>query len=105
MTHRSRVACNAEIASYDSQCSDITNMLVGISGETVPKGGNLCIYYAHSAAIYEAVVQIHSWCVTPHSSPTRGCWPLQIILNILNIFTINIDIWALLTKTVKSVLG
>ncbi len=25
-------------------CSDITNTLVGISGETVPEGGNLCIY-------------------------------------------------------------
>ncbi len=27
-----------------STCSDITNTLVGISGETVPEGGNLCIY-------------------------------------------------------------
>ncbi len=25
-------------------CSDITNTQVGISGETVPEGGNLCIY-------------------------------------------------------------
>ncbi len=25
-------------------CSDITNTLVGISGETVPEGGNLYIY-------------------------------------------------------------
>ncbi len=25
-------------------CSDITNTLVGISGETVPEGGNLRIY-------------------------------------------------------------
>ncbi len=41
-------------------CSDITNTLVGISSETVPGGGNLCIYYVHSAAIYETVVQIHS---------------------------------------------
>ncbi len=29
-------------------CSDITNTLVGISGETVPKGGNLHIYYVQS---------------------------------------------------------
>ncbi len=39
------------------------------------------------------VVLNHSWCVTPHSSPTRGCWPLQTILNILNIFTINIYVY------------
>ncbi len=26
------------------ECSDITNTLVGISGETVPEGRNLCIY-------------------------------------------------------------
>ncbi len=29
----------------------------------------------------------YSWCVTPHSSPTRGHQPLQIIFNILNNFT------------------
>ncbi len=33
---------------------------------------------------------IWGWCVTPHSSPTRGCWPLQTIFNILNNFTITI---------------
>ncbi len=27
------------------QCSDITNTQVGISGETVPEGGNLHMYY------------------------------------------------------------
>ncbi len=59
-------------------CSDITNTLIGISGETVPEGGNLHIYYVHSATIYEAVVQIHNWCVTPHSSPTRGRGPQPI---------------------------
>ncbi len=34
-----------------SRCSDITNTLVGISGETVPGGRNLRIYYVHSGAI------------------------------------------------------
>ncbi len=29
-------------------CSDITNTQVGISGETVPEGGNLRIYWPHS---------------------------------------------------------
>ncbi len=28
-------------------CSDITNKQVGISGETVPEAGNLCIYCVH----------------------------------------------------------
>ncbi len=78
-------------------CSDITNTLVGISGETAPNGGNLRIYWVHSGAICWAVVLNHSWCVTPHSSPTRGwcwpCWPLQPILNILNIFAIYIYIY------------
>ncbi len=76
-------------------CSDITNTLVGISGETAPDGGNHPIYFVHSGAICPVVVLNCSWCVTPHSSPTRGCWPcwpLQSILNILNIFTIFIYI-------------
>ncbi len=73
-------------------CSDITNTLVGISGETVPEGGNLRIYWL-SAATFGHGSNIWGWCVRPHSSPTRGCWPLQTILNILNIFTINIDIY------------
>ena len=33
-------------------------------------------------------LQIHSWCVTPHSSPGRGCWQCLTIFNILNIFII-----------------
>ncbi len=53
-------------------CSDITNDQLGISGETGHGGANLCIYCMYSAATCTAVVQIHSWCVTPHSSPTRG---------------------------------
>ncbi len=32
-------------------CSDITNTQVGISGETVPKGGNLCIYCVHNGVV------------------------------------------------------
>ncbi len=74
-------------------CSDITNTLVGISSETALDGRNRPIYFVYSGAIYPVVVLFHSWCVTPHSSPTRGCWPrwpLQPILNILNISTINI---------------
>ncbi len=54
-------------------CSDITNTLVGISSETELDGGNCPIYFVYSGAICPAVVLIHSWCVTPHSSPTRGC--------------------------------
>ncbi len=60
-----------------------------------PDGWNRPIYFVHSGAICPVVVPNRSWCVTPHSSPTRGCWPrwpLQPILNILNIFTINIYI-------------
>ena len=30
----------------------------------------------------------YSWCVTPHSSPSRGCWQCLTIFNILNIFII-----------------
>ena len=33
-----------ELVDLRSYCSDITNTLVGISGETVPEGGNLYIY-------------------------------------------------------------
>ncbi len=79
-----------------SKCSDITNTLIGISRETAPDGWNRPIYFVHSGAICPAVVLNRSWCVTPHSSPTRGYWPrwpLQPILNILNIFTINIYIY------------
>ncbi len=32
-------------AGWYALCSDITSTLVGISGETVPEGGNLRIYY------------------------------------------------------------
>ncbi len=60
-----------------SNCSDITNTLVGILGETgsVAPPDKQWFYF-------------HSWCVTPHSSPTRGCWP-QPIFYILNIFIFN----------------
>ncbi len=37
-------------------CSDITNTLVGISGETDPGGRNLLFYWVHSGAIWQAVV-------------------------------------------------
>ncbi len=53
-------------------CSDITNDQLGISGETGHGGANLYIYWMNSAATCTVVVQIYSWCVTPHSSPTRG---------------------------------
>ncbi len=32
--------------------------------------------------------KFYSWCVTPHSSPSSGCWQHLTIFNILNIFTI-----------------
>ncbi len=38
------------------ECGDITNTLVGISGETVPKGGNLCIYWPSNHTIWWVVV-------------------------------------------------
>ncbi len=57
-----------------ASCSDITNTLVGISGETELDGGNRPIYFVYSGAICPVVVLIRSWYVTPHSSPTRGCW-------------------------------
>ncbi len=71
-----------------SLCSDITNTRVGISGETGHGGTNLHVYWMNSAATCTKVVQIYSWCVTPHSSPTRGGWP-QPINYILNIFIFN----------------
>ncbi len=40
-----------------------------------PDGWNCPIYFVHSGAICPAVVLNRSWCITPHSSPTRGCWP------------------------------
>ncbi len=41
---------------FNRSCSDITNTLVGISGETDPGGGNLLFYWVHSGAIWQAVV-------------------------------------------------
>ncbi len=41
-------------------CSDITNTLVGISGETVPEGGYLCIYWPHSNHTIWWVVVLNS---------------------------------------------
>ncbi len=89
------VLCKSDRDNFSTSCSDITNTLVGISSETELDGGNRPIYFVYSGAICPVVVLNRSWCVTPHSSPTRGCWPcwpLQTILNILNIFTINIYI-------------
>ncbi len=40
--------------SRQTYCSDITNTLVGISGETVPEGGNLriyCVQWCHLKAV------------------------------------------------------
>ena len=54
-------------------CSDITNNWFGISGETVPEDRNLHIYYVQSGNLVSSGSNIWVRCVTPHSSPTRGC--------------------------------
>ncbi len=72
---------------WKKKCSDITNTQVGISGETVPEGGNLCIYYVQKQHLV-LWFEVWDWCVTPHSSPSRGCWQCLTIFNILNIFII-----------------
>ncbi len=85
MKHR---VCQSVVTSRDgdicvARCSDITNTQVGISRETVPEGGNLPIYWSHSNhPIWWAVVltAFYSWCVTPHSSPGKGCLQQQTIL-------------------------
>ncbi len=58
LTSRAWVLLEGSILSVLSVtlCSDITNTLVGISGETVPKGGNLHIYWPSNHAIWWAVV-------------------------------------------------
>ena len=54
-------------------CSDITNTLVGISGETVPEGRNLRIYWPHSNhAIWWAVVLTFGTGVSHHTPPPVG---------------------------------
>ncbi len=53
-------------------CSDITNTLVGISGETGPVA-RISMFIV--CTVLPPVGQwfcFRSWCVTPHSSPTRG---------------------------------
>ncbi len=50
-------------------CSDITNALVGISGETVPEGGNLRIYYVQWCHLKAVVLNSQLVCHTtllPH---------------------------------------
>ena len=42
--HAPQVTCACAEKNALVRCSDITNTQVGISGETVPEGGNLCIY-------------------------------------------------------------
>ncbi len=93
--HLRRCVCspqNVFATNARLHCSDITNTWVGISSETELDGGNRPIYFVYSGAICPVVVLIRSWCVTPHSSPTRGCWPCWPLQPILNIFTINIYI-------------
>ncbi len=51
------------------ECSDITNALVGISGETVPEGGNLCIYCVQWCHLWAVVLNSQLVCHTtllPH---------------------------------------
>ena len=55
-------------------CCDITNNRFGISEESVPEGGNLHIYCVQSHHLVSGGSNIWVRCVTPHSSPARGCW-------------------------------
>ncbi len=68
--------------SNRNKCSDITNTQVGISGETVPEGG-ISFQLRH---LVSGGSNFYSWCVTPHSSPSRGCWQHLTIFNILNFY-------------------
>ncbi len=52
-------------------CSDITNTLVGISGETVPEGGNLCIYYVQSCHLVSSGSKFTAG-VSHHTTPLVG---------------------------------
>ncbi len=57
-----------------NMCDDITNDQLGISEETALWGRILPIYWilsCHPMVVLTNQVK----CVTPHSSPTRGCWP------------------------------
>ncbi len=78
--------CHDFFFFFSVSCSNITNDQLGISGET-GMVAQISVF-VNSAATCHAVVQIYSWCVTPHSSPTRGGWP-QPINYILNIFIFN----------------
>ncbi len=66
-------------AKLCADCSDITNNRFGISGETVPEGRNLPIFfcYVQSHHLVSGGSNIWVTCITPHSSPTRGCWYQQ----------------------------
>ncbi len=52
-------------------CSDITNTLVGISGETVPEGGNLHIYYVQWWHLVSMVLTFEAG-VSHHTPPPPG---------------------------------
>ncbi len=49
----------------------ITNTLVGISGETVPEGGNLCIYYVQSHHLVSGGSKFTAG-VSHHTPPPAG---------------------------------
>ncbi len=67
--------------------SDITNTLVGISGETGREPPYL-LTFIRSRHLVSGGSNFYSWCVTPHSSPSRGYWQCLTIFNILNFFII-----------------
>ncbi len=67
------VTVDVDTNSMDMTCSDITNTQVGISGETVPEGGNLCIYRPHSNhTIWWVVVLTFEAGVSHHTPPLPG---------------------------------
>ncbi len=53
------------------ECSDTTNTLVGIPGETVPKGRNLCIYYVQSCHLVSGGSKFTAG-ISHHTPPPVG---------------------------------
>ena len=75
---------STQFRSVSAPCSDITNTLVGISGETVPEGGNLRIYWPSNHAIWWVVVFTAG--VSHHTPPPPGGRGVQLQFLIFWIF-------------------
>ena len=56
---------------WSGRCSDITNTLVGISGEMVPEGRNLHIYYVQSCHLVSGGCKFTAG-VSHHTHPPPG---------------------------------